>query len=456
VPEVIGMNGNPFAEPGDDDRTMAIPRDVALAAARAPARPTVVEVSAVREPSDDNQQNFNELLPIGASPIIAAAAPLLSLISGLRNVATVPDPARLRERAVMEVRRYEQVLRDARIPLEQIRTSHYALCASLDDVVQNTPWGTRGPWADASLSSTFHQEVRSGDRFFELLTRLRQNAGKYLPVIELMYFCISLGMQGRYRLSPRGPAELERVREETYLIILRQRGAAERALSLHWQGISAPYRPLRMEVPVWLTALIAVGLLGLAYALISFGLNAESDRLFEAGLALPPLAMPSIDRSAPPKPLPPAPQPPSNRSTLADLLRSEIGAKQVSIAGTQAIPVLRIQSTGMFASGSATIEPRFLPVLARIAEALATQSGPVHITGYTDNQPIRTVAFPSNFELSVARARAAATILGKTIDPARITAEGRADADPIAPNDTAAGREQNRRIEIVVNTVEAK
>jgi type VI secretion system protein ImpK len=453
------MNGNPFAEPGDHDRTMAIPRDVALAAARNPAaaaRPPVVDVEVPRETSDEHQHSFSELPPIGGSPIIAAAAPLLSLIAGLRNVATVPDPARLRERAVLQVRRYEQVLRDARIPLEQIRTSHYALCASLDDVVQNTPWGTRGPWADASLSSTFHQEVRSGERFFDLLTRLCQNAGKYLPVIELMYLCISLGMQGRYRLSPRGPAELDRVREETYVIILRQRGAAERALSLHWQGISAPYRPLRMELPVWLTALIALGLLGLAYALISFGLSAESDRLFEAGQSLPPIAMPSIDRSAPPKPLPPAPQPPSKRSTLADLLRPEIGAGQVSIAGTQAIPVLRVQSAGMFASGSATIEPRFLPVLARVASALAAQGGPVHITGYTDNQPIRTVAFPSNFELSVARARAAAAIIGRTIDPARITAEGRADADPIAPNDTAAGREQNRRIEIVANPAEAK
>jgi type VI secretion system protein ImpK len=403
----------------------------------------------------DRRASFSELPPIGASPIIAAAAPLLSLLSGLRNVATIPDPGRLRQRAVTEMRRYEQALRDARVPVEQIRTSHYALCASLDDVVQNTPWGSRGPWPEASLASTFHQEVRSGERFFDLLTRLCQNAGKFLPVIELMYLCISLGMQGRYRLSPRGPAELDRVREETYLIILRQRGAAEHALSLHWRGISAPYRPLRMELPVWLAALIAAGLLGLAYALISLGLNAESDRLFEAGLSLPPAAMPTLTRSAPPKPLPPAPQPPGNAKTLADLLAPEIAAGQVSMVGTPAVPVLRIQSAGMFPSGSATIEQRFRPVLARVAAALAGRGGPVHIIGYTDNQPIHTVAFPSNFQLSLARAQAAAAILGATIGPARITAEGRADADPIASNTTPDGRQQNRRIEIIAGPVEA-
>ena len=484
------MNDNPFAEPGDDERTVAIPREIARGAAQRPTQgtrptqaspkpppptsgdaafptaarrdgaiPPVTEQDVAQEEQYTGRRgSFTDLPPIDTSPIIAAASPLLSLLSGLRNVATIPDPARLRGRAVTEMRRYEQGLRDARVPVEQIRTSHYALCASLDDVVQNTPWGTRGPWADASLSSTFHQDVRSGERFFDLLTRLCQNAGKYLPVIELMYLCMSLGMQGRYRLSPRGPAELDRVREETYLIILRQRGAAEPALSLHWRGFSAPYRPLRMELPVWLVALIAAGLLGLAYALISLGLNAESDRLFEAGLSLPPTAMPAIARSAPPKPLPPAPQPqpPGNSQTLANLLAPEIAAGQLTLVGTPTVPVLRIQSAGMFPSGSATVAPRYQPLLEHVAAALAKLGGPVHIIGYTDNQPIHTVAFPSNFQLSLARAEAAAAILGATIDPARITAEGRADADPIASNATPDGRQQNRRIEIIAGPTETR
>ena len=71
---------------------------------------------------------------------------------------------------------------------------------------------------------------------------------------------------------------------------------------------------------------------------------------------------------------------------------------------------------------------------------------------YTDNQPIRTVQFPSNFQLSAARANAVRAIVARNVgDPARVSAEGRADADPIAPNTTAEGREQNRRIEIVLH-----
>lgn len=437
------MSDNPFAEP-DDDPTMIMPR----ASVRAAAPP-----AEAPEPTDSHG-SFRDLPPVGGSPIVSAAVPLLSLLSGLRNTASVPEPARLRERAILEMRRYEQALRDAKLPIEQIRTSHYALCASLDDVVQNTPWGTRGPWADGSLVSTFHQEVRSGERFFDLLTQLCQNAGKFLPVIELMYLCMSLGMQGRYRVSSRGPAELDRVREETYLIILRQRGAAEPALSPHWRGVSAPFRPLRAELPVWLAALGGAGLLALAYALLSLGLNQDSDRLFTASLALPPPAMPTILRQAPPKPLPPAPQPESARDKLAAFLAPELQGGLISVVGTPSVPIVRIQSAGMFASGSAVLEPRLLPVLVRVATALQARQGPVQVIGYTDNQPIHTVQFPSNFQLSLARAHAAAAVLGATIDPSRITVEGRADSDPIAPNDTPQGRQQNRRIEIIAGQPE--
>ena len=71
--------------------------------------------------------------------------------------------------------------------------------------------------------------------------------------------------------------------------------------------------------------------------------------------------------------------------------------------------------------------------------------------GYTDNQPIHTVQSPSNFQLSTTRAEAARDIIARALgDPGRITAQGHADADPLAPNTTPEGREQNRRIEVAL------
>jgi type VI secretion system protein ImpK len=443
------MNDNPFAEPGDDDSTIIRPLPRAPSAAPTPPianRPGVPDASAISTGS----AGFEDIRQWNQSPIMAAAAPLLALLARLGNILSVPDPGALRERTVDEIRRFEQTLRGQNQPMELVRASHYALCASLDDVVRNTPWGSRGVWADTSLVAAFHGEVRSGERFFDVLAQLCRHQGKFLPVIELMYVCMSLGMKGRYRLSPRGPAELDRVREETYVLIMRQRRPAERELSPHWRGISAPYRPLRAVLPVWVAAIGALGVLALVYGLLLVGLNDASDRLFEAGLALPPGHMPAITRATPPQPAPAAPQPAPERSKLAGFLAPEVASGQVSIAGTEAVPIVRIRGAGMFRSGSAQIEPSFLPLLRRIGEAMQSEPGPVSVVGYTDNQPIHTIAFPSNFELSGARAKAVAAVIGAAIDPSRLSVEGRADADPIASNDTPAGREQNRRTEVIL------
>jgi type VI secretion system protein ImpK len=76
----------------------------------------------------------------------------------------------------------------------------------------------------------------------------------------------------------------------------------------------------------------------------------------------------------------------------------------------------------------------------------------VQVVGYTDDRPIHNVQFPSNFQLSVARAEAAKNILSNTVgDGSRFISEGRGEADPIASNATPEGREQNRRIEIVLH-----
>jgi type VI secretion system protein ImpK len=91
-------------------------------------------------------------------------------------------------------------------------------------------------------------------------------------------------------------------------------------------------------------------------------------------------------------------------------------------------------------------------MLERVASALRNESGSLRVIDYTDNQPVRSVRYPSNFQLSGARANSVRAIVVRTVgDPARVSAEGRADADPIAPNTTAQGREQNQRIEFVLN-----
>jgi type VI secretion system protein ImpK len=452
------VSDNPFSEPDDSDRTVIrpapggrVPPATGPAAAgagagsAAQARPAAGEAAA--------PAGGPERVAVGGSALTTAAAPLLQLLSRLRNTLSQPDPAELLARTVRQMQGFEQAARAAEVPIEQLRPAHYALCASIDDVVLNTPWGNQGAWATRSLVSTFHQEVQSGERFFEILALMRQNPGRFLPVLELMYLCLSLGFQGRYRLSARGPGELERLREETYALIARQRVAAPAELSPRWQGVTAPYRPARASVPLWVVAVAGLAVVAGLSFWIARSINRASDLAFAEALAAPPAAMPTILRAAPvpPPPPPPAPAVPGILETLRGFLAPEIKAGLVEVLGTEQIPIVRITNQGMFASGSADVSNRFAPLLERIGAELKVNPGRVEVRGYTDSEPIHTVQFPSNYQLSKARAEAAAAILARTIgNPARITAEGLADADPIAANTTDAGRAQNRRIEIVL------
>ena len=114
--------------------------------------------------------------------------------------------------------------------------------------------------------------------------------------------------------------------------------------------------------------------------------------------------------------------------------------------------VLRLVNQGLFESGQAEPSSAWSATFGRLAEAANLPHGPLRIEGHTDNQQIRSLQFPSNQELSVARADA----VGKAVsgagltDGSRIKTAGLGDAQPIADNGTADGKRQNRRVEIHV------
>ncbi|MEJ0018249.1 MAG: type IVB secretion system protein IcmH/DotU [Acetobacteraceae bacterium] len=387
---------------------------------------------------------------ISVSPLIAAASPLLQLLPRLRAMRRAPDPQALRARVQQDLRDFERRARDAGIAMDLLRPAHYALCASIDDVVLNTPWGAADGWREQTLVAALHPG--SGpDQFFTQLRQMRREPDRFLPVIELMYLCLSLGFMGRYRQA-RGDGELDQVRAEAYAAIAAMRHA-EPELSRHWRGVAAPYQTARRGLPAWVALAGALALCGGLVFWASTSLNAASDGLQARALATPPSHMPQLTRTAVVQALPPPPAPPE--PTVLDRLqaglRPDIDSGAVSLLGTAATPVIRIAGKGMFAAGSATVQPAALPLLDRVAAALRPETGRLQVLAYTDGQPFRSVQFPSNFQLSAARANAVRTLLGRAVgDPARIGAEGRADADPIAPNTTADGRERNRRVEIVL------
>lgn len=136
--------------------------------------------------------------------------------------------------------------------------------------------------------------------------------------------------------------------------------------------------------------------------------------------------------------------------SLASSLSDEIKAGRVQVSELQGKLTVRMAEKVLFPTGSATISKDGQATLKVVAKGLEAVKGRIiRVEGHTDNVPIHNERFPSNWELSSARAIAVVRFLqAQGIEPARLGAAGYAEFQPIAPNDTAEGRAQNRRIEI--------
>jgi chemotaxis protein MotB len=137
---------------------------------------------------------------------------------------------------------------------------------------------------------------------------------------------------------------------------------------------------------------------------------------------------------------------------LKEALQDEIDQGMVTIEHEGKKIILRIREKGSFSSGSASLDPGFFEVMDRISRVLQDTPGDIVVAGHTDNVPIRTGRFRSNWELSSARAVTVvhALLRNPQVDPGRVLIEGWADTRPLVPNDTAANRAQNRRVELMV------
>lgn len=469
---------DPFAEPDDSERTFIKPNpagrrgvaDPMQAAAPSYAQPAAraepmvapepaygvpgqAQRKAAAPPPKTNEAGLN-LAITGMNTLNACGTTLFSLISRIRNRAQHMDPEALRSSVVAEVRAFENAALKAGIEAQTVRVARYAICATIDDVVLNTPWGGQSVWGLQSMVSTFHKETVGGDRFYDLLARLEQEPANNIDLLEFLYMCLSLGFEGRLRVEQGGGEKHLQIRQGLARIIRAQRGLSERDLSPHWKGVDRPHRPRSLWKPVWIATAVAAVVLGITFVTLSWLLNAQTSRFLGQLSAMAATTPVELQRRAPPPPPPPVPDD-FQMNQVKDFLAPEIEEGLVTVLQNANIITVRIAGAGMFGSGSDQVKPEFLPKIERIAQALNEHPGPLIIAGHSDNVPIRSSRFPSNMHLSLARAESVRALIAQRLDDtSRLTAEGRSDAEPIQSNDTAEGRAANRRIEILMMRAE--
>lgn len=374
------------------------------------------------------------------NPLVSAAGPLLGLAARLRGMAHVADPASLRASTAQVMQRFESEARKSGSSNETVLAARYVLCTAIDEAVANTPWGVRSGWNKQSLLVQFHNETWGGEKVFQLLAKLAQDVPGNRSLLELIYCVLALGFEGRYRVIENGRSQLETLRQRLADLIRKDRPTLEAELSPHWRGHTGEIKRLRDVLPLWVYATALLLVLALAWLGFRLTLNHGSDAVYSS---IASLRVPHAPAVTPP---------PAKVPRLARFLEPEVREGLVTVTDEADRSVVRLRGDSFFASGSDVPMESSRRVLQRIGEALAEVQGDVLITGHSDNQPIRSLRFPSNWHLSAARAEAVKTALLRQVEARRMRTEGRADSEPLAPNDSPSNRALNRRVEITLMT----
>lgn len=389
---------------------------------------------------------LDELAAPNENPIMRAAGPLLLLLGRLRVALLRASFASLMEQVADAIKFFEKDIRSAGIPEQQANTAKYILCATADDIVQNIPTEDRHVWTQYSMLSRFFGERIGGVRFFEELEKALKDPLVNYPLLELQHTCLALGFQGVHRSAPNGQSALQQIQRNLYETLRRVRPKVAHDLSPRWQGQQLGARGARWRVPLWVAAsIISLLLLALYVALLAL-LSGGSEEVAASAATLHPSDKIEIARRVvvpPPPPPPPPPQLPRIRRELAD--------ECITVIQSGNLIVIRLCDLALFESGKAEVRDAFKPAAARIARLLEDEKGFIKVVGHTDNRPIKSVRFPSNWHLSLERAKAVAELLKKGISqPDRLQVDGKGAEVPVASNDTSDGRSKNRRVEILI------
>jgi len=161
---------------------------------------------------------------MGSNILLAAAWELLLQVVQLKAGPGRESLQALNDQLSSGVNAFEARALHQGVENSQVMSARYVLCSVIDEAVVTTSWGSRSDWSKTSLLSRFHNETFGGEKFFQLLERLSRDPVKHVAMLELMYVCLSLGFEGKYRVMERGRVQLETLHDAVYRQIRHVRG----------------------------------------------------------------------------------------------------------------------------------------------------------------------------------------------------------------------------------------
>lgn len=365
-------------------------------------------------------------LPLSSNGLSLRASEILYNVVLLRSLEHAPDLNELRTGLVTQIRTFHRESVEGGIPLVMVERAQYAICTLLDETISGLDWG-RGGWSKHSLLMIFHGETSGGEVFFSDLDAAELKPQENLPLLELMYLCLALGLEGRYRIQSEGRAALVLRRTQLFEIIRLRRGYLPKVrLDEHLRSKRSSY--FRRRRYVWWSC----GVLVMVLAIQAYNLESRSYQTLVRLQALEQVPLISLNQ------------------TLAEQLSADLRSGSLSLLEDGRGVRIIINASGLFTIGGSEVVETYQPVLQRIAAVLHQWPGQIKVIGHTDDTPVAK-RLVSNKALSLARAETVLRwLVGAQADPQRFTAEGRGDLEPLFANDSPDNRARNRRVEVFV------
>jgi type VI secretion system protein ImpK len=207
------------ADQNDNDKTLVmslkkhLPEKNNRGLAKAP------EKKALSIPENTGLAN----VALDLNPIVQSAAPLIAVLAELKLPEVYCDVDKLRRKLTTLIKEFENSAKLKGIAAMTVLIARYVLCAALDEAVLSLPSGQQSTWASQSLLSTFHEDAGGGEKFFMIMDRMNQDPALNVDMLELIYVCLSLGFEGKYRVMDSGHEQLRTLRESLYQRIQQQR-----------------------------------------------------------------------------------------------------------------------------------------------------------------------------------------------------------------------------------------
>ncbi|HHK6020823.1 TPA: type VI secretion system protein TssL, long form [Neisseria subflava] len=390
----------------------------------------------------NNQNNTANNAVNVYNPLIEAAKPVLILANSMQQTTSQLSTDSLINKFSLLIDNFEENAEKNGAKYDAIQAAKYCLCTFVDELAVRAGWADE-TWSKNSLLVSFYDETWGGERFFEIIQNLKQDSDKNIDLLEFMYLCLQFGYKGKYQVLNNGELEIDKIKRDLLALIHSKRPDQTVNLFKHNPIITNNIqRKRRLAIPLWVVGVLGAVALGVSYFTMQWSLG---DKFNTASTKVNSLKLPSVITKQ---------QDTQKTVRLRPLLENEIARKLVSVEDFQDRSTVTILGDGLFESGSAQIQDQYYPVLAAVSQALDSVEGQIIVTGYTDNQPIQSLNFPSNWHLSQARADAVKEILLNYVKNGgtRIRSEGRGSTDPVAPNDTLENRAKNRRVEITLFT----